>query len=118
MSGLREDQVDQYRRDGYLSPLTTLTPEAAARCRGELEAFEAQIGGKVTSGAVDEKYRYRLHTLLPWAHELATLQPVLDVIESVIGPDILIYMTTFFIKEARTAAITFSTPAVTPTSFI
>ena len=106
MSGLREEQVNQYRPDGYLSPITALAPEAAAGYRGKLEAFEAQIGGKVTSGAVEEKYRYRLHTLLPWAHELATLPPVLDVIESVIGPDILIYMTTFFIKDARTAAIT------------
>ena len=96
----------RYRRDGYLSPLRALSPQDATGYRAELEAFEAQIGGKVTSGAVDEKYRYRLHTLLPWAHELATLPQVLDVIESVIGPDILIYMTTFFIKEARTPAIT------------
>ena len=55
---------------------------------------------------MDGKYRYRLHTLLPWAHELATLPRVLDVIELLIGPDILIYMTTFFIKEPRALAIT------------
>ena len=64
------------------------------------------IGGKVTSAAVDEQYRYRFHTLLPCAHELATLPQVLAVIESLIGPDILIYMTTFFIKEAQTGAVT------------
>ena len=43
---------------------------------------------------------------MPWAHELATLPQVLDVIESLIGPGILIYMTTFFIKEAQNGAVT------------
>ena len=73
---------------------------------GRLELFEHELGGRVTSGDVDEKFRYRLHTLHPWAHELATLPGVLDVIEDLIGPDILIYMTTMFIKEPGTEAIT------------
>ena len=106
MTGLSECQTEQYRRDGYLSPLVAFSPEIAVANRTQLEAFEVNIGGKVTSAAVDEQYRYRFHTLLPWAHELATLPQVLAVIESLIGPDILIYMTTFFIKEAQTGAVT------------
>jgi len=106
MSALCVDSVERYRRDGYLSPLSAFSQQDAVWYRLKLEEFEAEIGGKITSNQVDEKYRYRLHTLLPWAYELATLPSVLDVIESVIGPDILIYMTTFFIKEARTKTIT------------
>lgn len=106
MSGLNKDQRAQYEGDGFLSPLAGLSPEAATSYRRELEAFEDGLGGRVNSDDVDGKYRYRLHTLLPWAHELATLPVVLDVIESLIGPDILIYMTTLFIKEPRTEAIT------------
>ena len=105
MSGLCVDFVERYRRDGYLSPLSAFSQQDAVWYRLKLEEFEAEIGGKITSNQVDEKYRYRLHTLLPWAYELATLPSVLDVLESVIGPDILIYMTTFFIKEARAEVI-------------
>ena len=99
-------QKAQYARDGFLSPVQALRPDEAASYRANLETFESEIGGRITSNAVDGKYRFRLHTLLPWAHELATLPVVLDAIEALIGPDILIYMTTFFIKEAQTEAIT------------
>ena len=60
MTGLSECQTEQYRRDGYLSPLVAFSPEIAVAYRTQLEAFEVNIGGKVTSAAVDEKYRYRL----------------------------------------------------------
>ena len=99
-------QKAQYARDGFLSPVQALRPDEAASYRANLETFESGIGGRITSKAVDGKYRFRLHTLLPWAHELATLPVVLDAIEALTGPDILIYMTTFFIKEAQTEAIT------------
>lgn len=104
--GLTSEEVAHYRRDGFLSPLRALKADAAVSYRARLEDFEARIGGRVTSDKVAGKYRYRLHTLLPWAHELATLPGVLDAVESLIGPDILIYMTTFFIKEPHTEAIT------------
>ena len=106
VTGLSKEQVAQYQRDGFLSPLSVLSAEEAVHYRAELESFENRIGGRVTSGDVDGKYRYRLHTLLPWAHELATRADVLDAVEAAIGPDILIYMTTFFIKEPHTEAIT------------
>lgn len=99
-------QKAQYARDGFLFPVQALRPDEAASYRANLETFESEIGGRITSNAVDGKYRFRLHTLLPWAHELATLPVVLDAIEALTGPDILIYMTTFFIKEAQTEAIT------------
>ena len=105
-TGLTSEEAASYERLGFLSPLRALNPDEAAGYRARLEEFERQVGGPITSDKVDGKYRYRLHTLLPWAHELVTLPRVLDVIESLIGPDILIYMTTFFIKEPRTQAIT------------
>jgi non-heme Fe2+,alpha-ketoglutarate-dependent halogenase len=106
MTKLNEKQIAQYRRDGYLSPLTALSASGAAQYRAKLEGFEESLGGRVTSDTIDGKYRYRLHTLFTWAHELVTLPRVLDVIESLIGPDILVYTTTFFIKEPHTEAIT------------
>ena len=106
MSGFSAQQAADYWRDGFLSPLRALSADQAGAYRAKLELFEHELGGRVTSGDIDEKFRYRLHTLHPWAHELATLPGVLDLIEDLIGPDILIYMTTMFIKEPGTEAIT------------
>ena len=37
---------------------------------------------------------------MPWADELVRHPRILDVVEDLIGPDILVYTATFFIKEA------------------
>ena len=78
---LTSEEAASYERLGFLSPLRALNPDEAAGYRARLEEFERQVGGPITSDKVDGKYRYRLHTLLPWAHELATLPRVLDVID-------------------------------------
>ena len=58
-------QKAQYARDGFLSPVQALHPDEAASYRANLETFERESGGRITSNAVDGKYRFRLHTLLP-----------------------------------------------------
>ena len=47
MTGLSECQTEQYRRDGYLSPLVAFSPEIAVAYRTQLEAFEVNRSGKV-----------------------------------------------------------------------
>ena len=39
--------------------------------------------------------------MLPWLDELVRHPRILDVVEDLIGPDILVYTATFFIKEAN-----------------
>jgi non-haem Fe2+, alpha-ketoglutarate-dependent halogenase len=63
---LSSAQVESYARDGFLSPIAALTREQAADCRGKLEAFEAAVGGPLTSNATDPRYRSRTHVLLAW----------------------------------------------------
>jgi non-heme Fe2+,alpha-ketoglutarate-dependent halogenase len=98
-------QVDGYERDGFLSPVTALTPEQARSCREKLEAFERTLGGPLTSDAADARYRSRTHVLLRWVHGLAAHPTILDAVEDLIGPDILVYTSTWFIKEPGSAAI-------------
>jgi non-haem Fe2+, alpha-ketoglutarate-dependent halogenase len=98
-------QVDGYERDGFLSPVAALTPEQARSCREQLEAFERALGGPLTSEAVDARYRSRTHVLLRWVHGLAAHPAILDAVEDLIGPDILVYTSTWFIKEPDSAAI-------------
>jgi non-heme Fe2+,alpha-ketoglutarate-dependent halogenase len=98
-------QVESYERDGFLTPNPALTCDEAAACREKLAAFERSLGGPLTSEAIDGRYRSRTHVLLPWVHSLVRHPAILDTVEDVIGPDILVYTSTWFIKEPESAAI-------------
>ena len=105
MPKLSSARVEQYARDGFLTPLPALTAEEAASCREKLEAFERAVGGPLTSPATDARYRSRTHVLLTWVHGLTRHPAILDAVESLIGPDILVYTSTWFIKEPESSAI-------------
>jgi ectoine hydroxylase-related dioxygenase (phytanoyl-CoA dioxygenase family) len=75
-----------------LFPIRVLSVMEAARYRDALEAVAAQCG---------EGYRRRfdnLHLFFPWAYRLATTEALLDTVESIIGPDIVIDGTLVFYK--------------------
>lgn len=75
-----------------LFPIRVLSVMEAARYRDALEAVAAQCG---------EGYRRRfdnLHLFFPWAYRLATSEALLDTVESIIGPDIVIDGTLVFYK--------------------
>jgi hypothetical protein len=94
---LSDAQVADYRRNGYLGPITALSPAQAARFRGRLEAAEAAGGGSLPG-----PYRHKPHLVYAWAHELIRHPKILDAVEDVIGPDILAWESVFFTKEPHT----------------
>src|SRR5213083_922339 len=102
---LSQAQVERYARDGFLSPVPALTAEEAAHYRGKLAAFEQAVGGPLTTPGIDEPYRSRTHVLLAWVHGLVSHPAILDAVEQLIGPDILVYTSTWFIKEPESPAI-------------
>ena len=83
----------QYEEKGYVSPVPFLSEEAANFHRSRLEKIEDQIGSL--------HYRSKAHTFMTSALELATLPSVLDLVEQMIGPNILLYNVTYIIKEAQ-----------------
>lgn len=80
-----------YARDGFLSPVDILTSAEAAHHRARLEAAEAKIGPL--------HYKAKVHTILRSPLELATHPRVLDVVEALLGSDILVYNVTYIVKE-------------------
>jgi len=102
---LSSAQVEGYARDGFVSPVPALTREQAAHYREKLAAFERAVGGPLTSDATDARYRSRTHVLLAWVHGLVRHPAILDAVEQLIGPDILVYTSTWFIKESESPAI-------------
>ena len=102
---LSSAQAERYARDGFLSPIAALTGEKAAYYHAKLEGFEKAVGGPLTSDETDPRYRSRTHVLLTWVHGLARHPAILDAVEDLIGPDILVYTSTWFIKEPASTAI-------------
>ena len=91
--------LERYHRDGFLFPITVLSPEEARDCRRRLETVEAAHGGTLGGGL-----RQKPHLLLTWLADLVRHPTILDAVEDVLGPNLLVWSSSFFIKEARDPA--------------
>src|SRR5262249_11513642 len=96
---LAESAIDRYRRLGYFFPVRALAPEEARRCRSQLESFEARQKGLLAGNQ-----RHKSHLLFPWLDALVRHPVILDAVEDIIGPDILVWNSNFFVKEANDPA--------------
>ena len=99
---LTEAQAARYRRDGYLFPFAALSQAELAQCNDGLARFEHWLGQPVNQG--DFRWRSASYVMLPWVDALVRHPRILDAVEDLIGPDILVYTATWFIKEARSPA--------------
>jgi len=100
--GLSAEQVARYHEAGFLCPVPALTPSEARDCRARLEGFEASQGRPL--GQLPGQLRAKTHLLFPWLDALVRHPAVLDAVEELIGPDLLVYHLTMWIKEPGDAA--------------
>jgi non-heme Fe2+,alpha-ketoglutarate-dependent halogenase len=89
-------QIEQFKRDGYVSPVRVMSEEAATAIRARLEDFEERTGGPLRGDL-----RHKTHLLFPWLADLVRHDRILDAIEDLYGPDLLCWITNFFIKEGE-----------------
>ena len=94
-----KDLGKQFFDDGYLLPVDIYSPEEAQAFRDELEDLETRLGDIKTGNKNQLNYP---HLLFRFANQICHNQKLLDVVESIIGPDILVWNSTFFIKEPQT----------------
>jgi non-haem Fe2+, alpha-ketoglutarate-dependent halogenase len=93
---LTEQEVSLYRERGYHFPVDVLSQAEVADFRGKLEHYEARTGGPIKADI-----RHRSHVLFPWINDMVRHPKILDAVESMLGPNILCWNTSFFIKEAH-----------------
>jgi len=102
---LSKAQAAQYWREGFLFPLPALPPDLAHAARTELEETETQYRTADLPQPLNTYKRVNAHVVMPMAARLAQNPAILDIVEGILGPDILIYSTEFFIKEPNTTQI-------------
>src|SRR3954447_16829098 len=93
---LTPNQVGSYQRDGLLFPLPALSAAEVEYFRNCHDELDHSLGGRPT--AVQKGDR---HLDVKWICDLAAHPAVLDAVEDIIGPDILIHSSTIFTKYAR-----------------
>ncbi len=97
MKQLTVKQVDQYQAQGYLSPLRAFSVPEAVGYRMLLER-----GERLHGLAADQ--RRKMYLYLKWVDDIVRNPRVLDAVEDLVGPDILVFHLTLWIKEPKTDA--------------
>ena len=86
---LSTQQLENYERDGFLFPIDVFS---ATEISGFRNAVENLIH-------YSPKRFDRMHLFFDWAHTMVTHNALLDVIEAILGDDILVYGTLVFCKQ-------------------
>ena len=92
---LTPEQRHQLEMQGACSPIKFLKTEEVNYYRQAFEAMEKRVGKQL-------EYVGRTHLYLRWSYELATHPVLLDIVEDVLGPDILIWASLILVKQPRT----------------
>jgi non-haem Fe2+, alpha-ketoglutarate-dependent halogenase len=92
MTKLTPEQMERYERDGVLCPLPVLDAARIAECQAALEELEPRLA--------EPKRIPHPHLAFRWAWDLVTHPALLDAVESVLGPDLLIRATMVLTKPA------------------
>lgn len=102
---LSDRLADQYWNDGFLFPIQVMPAEEAVGLRVELEALEAQWQNGGLPQPLNTYKRVNSHCVMPLSCRIAADPRILDVVEGILGPDIMIYGVEYFIKEPRSTQI-------------
>ena len=86
--------AENYQKQGFVSGIQIISAREARAHRYRLEYAENQVGAL--------HYKSKVHTILTSPLEIATNRKALDVVEAIIGPNILLFNVTYIIKEAQT----------------
>ena len=93
---LSEQQIADYGRKGCIFPIRITTTKEARELRRKLEELEQAIGAEAQT-----RFKIKAHLPFPWMHTLIRNPLMLDAIEDLIGPNILCWGSSFFIKRAE-----------------
>ena len=94
MPNLSLEQINQYKKDGYIAPIDVLTKDEAEEVKKEIEYIE-----KKWPNEIEGLGRNYVHLISPVLDKVSHNSKILDAVESIIGKDILVCGTTLFIKN-------------------
>ena len=104
-TGLSSSHKADYDRNGFVFPIDVLTSTEAATARAELERIEHAWLDNGLPLALNQYKRVNAQVVMPLAARLALDPRILDAVEGILGPDLMIWSAEFFIKQPNTQHI-------------
>jgi hypothetical protein len=90
------EQAEFFKREGYLSPVRAISAEEAADYRSRIEDYE-----KASGEEVNKRLKIKAHLAFPWLVQLARHPRIVSAVQSLIGPDVLLFGSSAFAKNAH-----------------
>ena len=99
---LTQAQKDQYWAEGYLFPFQVASKDQALKWRKSLETIETEWLDNGLPLPLNTYKRVNAQVVMPLALEIGMHGPTLDVVEGILGPNVMLYSVEFLTKEAQT----------------
>jgi hypothetical protein len=99
---LTDEQQKAYWNDGYLFPIEVADLSQAKRWRSALEKIEHVWLDNGLKLPLNTYKRVNAQVVMPLACEIGLHGPILDAVEGILGPDVMLYSVEFLTKEAHT----------------
>ena len=102
---LSKDDVARYHRDGFLKPITVLSAEKIKEIHKGIDAIERDYSTKDLPHDLTHYFRVNGELVIPLLTEVALSKSILDAMESVLGPNLMVWSCELFIKEPQSHKI-------------
>lgn len=99
---LTQAQKDAYWEDGYLFPIQVADAAQSLNWRNALQDIEANWLDNGLPLPLNTYKRVNAQIVMPLACEIGLHAPILDAVEGILGPDVMLYSVEFLTKEAHT----------------
>ena len=93
---------ETFDRDGFVFPIDAVTEDEARAARDDLEAAEAELAGDPARLSMLRSYPDRL---LPSFDAIVRKPSIVEAMARILGPDLLVWSSGLFIKEANSTNI-------------
>ena len=97
---LTRAEQNRFQEHGIVFPIRVLASDEADYYRRACDDLERQLGGRPRTVEVRQ-----MHLDLHWAHKLAIHPRILDAVEDVLGPDLLVWATELFAKHPHDGVV-------------
>ncbi len=91
---LSVDEISRYQKDGVVAPITVMPASVASELRRRLESAESSF-----PQIIGPEKRNNAHYVLACLDEIVHREEILDAVECLVGPNIILTNTVLFIKE-------------------
>jgi hypothetical protein len=92
--------VSRYRENGFVSGLPALCSDQLRSMRSCIEQLEMDYTEGAGGHSLNQFFRVNGHVVIPELAEMARNPDILDIIEAILGPDLLAWSVELFIKDA------------------